>query len=189
MGLDHIASRLAHGGKSAPRISSAQAAAEPVGGPTAAGEASVPAEVVFRADGRLVEVYATVTDSRGRFADDLTREQFTVTERGAAQPLVAFEPRSSEVSCALLLDTTASMHPALPALKNAALKLIGELRDEDSIAVYSFNETVSELQPFTKDKSAAARAVLRTRALGNTALYDALARVNRRSFRTAEARR
>jgi VWFA-related protein len=67
----------------------------------------------------------------------------------------------------------------LPALKNAALKLIGELRPADSVAVYSFNDSVSELQPFTTDKSAAKRAVLRTYAFGRTALYDALARVNR----------
>ena len=35
-----------------------------------------------------------------------------------------------------------------------------------------------ELQPFTADKSAAKRAVMRTRAAGSTALYDALVRVN-----------
>jgi Ca-activated chloride channel family protein len=66
---------------------------------------------------------------------------------------------------------------SLPALKNAALRLISELRPEDSVAVYNFSESVTELQPFTTDKSAAKRAVLRTQAFGDTALYDALARV------------
>ena len=91
---------------------------------------------------------------------------------------VAFENRASSVSLALLFDTTGSMHAALPALKRAALKLIGELRPIDSVAVYSFADSVNELQPFTNDKAAAERAVLRTRAAGATALYDALVRVN-----------
>jgi VWFA-related protein len=46
------------------------------------------------------------------------------------------------------------------------------------VAVYSFNDTVSELQPFTTDKAAAKRAILKTHAAGITALYDALVRVN-----------
>jgi VWFA-related protein len=69
------------------------------------------------------------------------------------------------------------MQNALPALKNAALDLIGDLRAEDSVAVYCFNKTVTELQGFTTDKGSAKRAVLRTQASGPTALYDALTRV------------
>jgi Ca-activated chloride channel homolog len=64
-------------------------------------------------------------------------------------------------------------------VKNAALKLIGELRPIDSVAVYSFNRSVTELQPFTSDLDQAKRAVLSTQAAGETALYDALARVSR----------
>ena len=71
------------------------------------------------------------------------------------------------------------MQAALPALKATALKLLGELRPIDSVAIYSFSDSVTVLQPFTADKNAAARAVLRTRAFGKTALYDALTRVSR----------
>ena len=137
-----------------------------------------PSEAVFRTSARLVEVYATVTEG-SRYVDDLTRDQFRVLESGKELPLAAFENRSSGVSCALLLDTTASMGAALPILKSTALRLIGELRPIDSMAVYSFSDTVHLLQPFTTDKSAAGRAILRTQAYGKTALYDALVRVNR----------
>jgi len=44
--------------------------------------------------------------------------------------------------------------------------------------VYCFNDVVTELQPFTSDKAAAKRAILKTHATGITALYDALVRVN-----------
>lgn len=136
-------------------------------------------EHVFRADARLVEVYATVTDARGHYIDGLPGDQFTVLEEGKPKETTAFESHFAAVSVALVLDTTASMQAALPSLKNAAVKLIGELRPEDSLAVYSFNETISELQPFTTDKSAAKRSVLGTAAFGDTALYDALVQVNR----------
>lgn len=137
------------------------------------------AEAVFRTNARLVEVYATVTDNRGRHVDDLGPDQFAVFDNGKELPVAAFESRVSAVSCALLLDTTASMQAALPALKATALKLLGELRPIDSVAIYSFSDSVTALQPFTTDKNAAARAVLRTRAFGKTALYDALTRVSR----------
>jgi len=149
--------------------------------PSASGVAeSAPLEEArFSADGRLVEVWATVTDSRGRYMDNLSADQFTILEKQQAQSVVAFESRVSPVSVALLLDTTGSMQAALPALKNAAMKLMSDLRAGDSVAVYSFNSSVTELQPFTTDMAAAKRAVLRTQALGETALYDALARVSR----------
>jgi len=136
-----------------------------------------PIEADFKVSGRLVEVFATVTDGRERYVDNLTRSDFTIMDERIAPGITAFEPQSNKVSCVLLLDTTGSMQLALPALKNAALRLIGELRPEDSIAVYNFSDSVTELQPFTTDKAAAKRAVLRTQAYGDTALYDALARV------------
>ena len=156
----------------------------PSGSGSAAGGSSIaiatdlaPAEADFKTTGRLVEVSATVTDSRGRYVDTLTRGDFTILDQKNPQSITAFEPQSNEVSCVLLLDTTGSMQFALPALKNAALRLISELRPEDSVAVYNFSDSVTELQSFTTDKAAAKRAVLRTEAYGDTALYDALARV------------
>ena len=141
--IEDVAGKLARGGRLASRVESAAVASAP------AGQADIlSTEATFRADGRLVEVYATVTDSRGRYVDDLTADQFTVMEQGTPRAAAGFESRSAEVSVALLLDTTGSMQAALPALKNAALKLIGDLRASDWVAVYSFNNTVSELHRF-----------------------------------------
>jgi VWFA-related protein len=156
---------------SGPLLASAETASRPGEG--------VDADLIFRANGRLVEAYATVTDSRGRYVDALTAEQFTLLDGQHPQTLAAFESHGDSVSVALLLDTTGSMSNALPAVKNAALKLIGDLRPVDSVAVYSFSRSVTELQPFTSDLDQAKRAVLGTQALGETALYDALARVSR----------
>ena len=189
--FQEVARGFASGGRSVPPITLLKtapgkgAAASVPSGPLLAKAETTPAEgsasgdIIFHASGRLVEAYATVTDSRGRYIDNLTQDQFTVLDGQQPQTLVAFESHSNPVSVALLLDTTGSMSAALPAVKNAALKLIGELRPIDSVAVYSFNRSVTELQPFTSDLDQAKRAVLSTQAAGETALYDALARVSR----------
>jgi len=137
-----------------------------------------PSQAIFRADARLVEVYATVTEG-SRYIDDLARTDLTVLDNGKPIEPRAFESCTSPVAVALLLDSTGSMKAALPALKSSAIRLIDELRSIDSVAVYSFNREVYELQPFTRNKDAARRAVLGVRADGVTGLHDALVRVTR----------
>jgi VWFA-related protein len=134
---------------------------------------------MFRASARLVEVYVTVTDSQGRLVDTLRRDHFTILDGGRPVRITAFEDGATAISCALLLDTSQSMEAAMPALRSAALKLIGGLRPDDAIAIYSLNGGISELQPFTKDKRLAARVALRAELGELTALYDGLVRVNR----------
>ena len=137
------------------------------------------AEVLFKSDVRLVEVYATVMDQRGRYLDGLGRERFEVRENGVAQPLTIFETEAAGLSCAFLMDTTGSMAHALAAVKNAAAALIDDLRDMDSVAIYSFSDSLQKLQEFTTDKAAAKRAMMRTRPAGETALFDSLSQLAR----------
>jgi Ca-activated chloride channel homolog len=131
-------------------------------------------EAVFKVQTRLVEVYATIRDSHGRYMDGLTRDRFQVSDNGEVQPVVAFESNASRLSCAILIDTTGSMTAVLPVVKNSVVRLVDELRKEDEIGVFSFNTALSRLQDFTTDKDAAKQAVLRTRAGGATALFDAI---------------
>jgi Ca-activated chloride channel family protein len=133
--------------------------------------------VVFRAEGRMVQVYATVLDHKGHYMDGLPRESFQIRDNGRPEPIVAFENSAAELSCAILLDTTGSMRDSLPTVKNALSRLIDEYREQDSVAVYGFSVSLELLQDFTRDKAAAKRAVMRTRAAGETALFDALTQV------------
>jgi Ca-activated chloride channel homolog len=124
---------------------------------------------------RLVEVYATVLDHKGTFVDGLKPDDFQILEDGRPQRISIFESNADALSCAILLDTTGSMREALPRVKNSIVKLIDELEPSDSVAIYTFDEQLTVRQDFTTDKDAAKRAVLHTRAQGNTALFDALA--------------
>ncbi len=156
--------------------------AEAPGRPAATDENTIPlttGEATFRASGRIVEAYATVIDGRGRYMDDLDSKAFVVEVAGRPTKLFAFENRTSSVSVALLFDATGSMSATLPSLKRAALQLIDVLRPGDSAAVYSFNDRLTEQQPFTTSKTALKRGVLRAHPAGPTALYDALVGVSR----------
>jgi len=132
---------------------------------------------VFRSQARMVEVYATVLDHKGHYLDGIPRERFHLTDNGQPQSIAAFEGNGAGFTCALLLDTTASMRDSLPMVKNGIARLIDEFRDVDTVAVYGFSTSIDLLQDFTHDRAAAKRAVLRTRAGGMTALFDAITHV------------
>lgn len=134
-------------------------------------------DAVFKTETRLLEIYATVQDQRGHYVDGLTKDRFSLTDEGQPQPIVAFETEASALSCALLLDTTGSMQKALPSVKNAVVTFLNELRPSDSAAAYGFSASLNLLQDFTLDREALKRAILRTRAGGDTALFDAVAQV------------
>jgi len=130
---------------------------------------------VIRVEARSVEVYATVYDAKGHYIDNLVRDRFELFEDGKPQQITSFETNIQALSCAILLDTTGSMTDALPHVKNSVTKLIDNLDPRDSVAIYTFDERLAVRQEFTTDKDAAKRAMLRTRAQGRTALFDAIA--------------
>jgi VWFA-related protein len=122
----------------------------------------------------MVEVYAAVTDNHGRQVPGLKADQFEVIEDGTQQRIQLFEPYTSALTVALLIDTTGSMTRELPFVKNAVSKLLALMKPQDSFGLFSFSDRLTVLQPFTQDRQAATRALLRTRAAGRTALFDAL---------------
>jgi Ca-activated chloride channel family protein len=138
---------------------------------------SIAQELTFKADARLIEVYPTISDSKGHYVDGLTRERFHVLDNGGPQEISAFEGEASRVSCAILIDTTGSMQRTMPFVKNAVVHFLDDLRTDDSVAIYGFTSSVTLLQDFTTDRNAAKRATLRIRASGETALFDAIAKV------------
>ncbi len=129
----------------------------------------------FSVDVRLVEVYATVFDEHGRYLDGLGQEAFEIRDDGSPQPIVAFGGTSDPLACAILLDTTGSMDAVLPLVRSSILDFIDASGPRESIAIYTFDTGLRLRQEFTTDKVAARRAVMRTRAGGDTALFDALA--------------
>lgn len=142
-------------------------------------QVGAPETAIFRSDSRLVEVYASVFDKNSKPLPNLTRERFQVIDGGQPQEITTFEGSEDSVSCAVLLDVTGSMEAFLPVLKIAVSRFVDELRDEEEVGLYTFTTSLRLAQQFTSDKKLLKQAVMRTRAGGGTALFDAISNVTR----------
>jgi len=128
---------------------------------------------------RAVEVVVSVTDAKGKPVTNLQMEDFRVLEDGQEQELNVFEPVSSGITLALLIDTTASVAPDLPHVKNAIGRLLGALRPDDNVGLFTFATTLTPLSDFTTDRKKTLGNLLQARAAGDTALFDSLAQLSR----------
>ncbi|HET9219007.1 MAG TPA: VWA domain-containing protein [Terriglobia bacterium] len=133
----------------------------------------------IRIDVRMVEVYVSVKDSKGKAVTTLQADDFRVLEDGREQDLRVFEPISAGITLALLLDTTASVAQDLPHVKNAIGRLLSAMGPEDNVGLFTFATTLTSLSDFTTDRRKTLGAVLQTRAGGNTALFDSLVQLSR----------
>src|SRR4030095_13816329 len=133
----------------------------------------------IRIDSRTVEVYVSITDTKGKAVRNLQAEDFRVFEDGREQEIRIFELPSTGVTLALLIDTTASVAADLPHVKNAVSRLLGALRPDDSVGLFTFATSLSPLSEFTTDRKKTLGAMLQARAAGETALFDSLAQLSR----------
>ena len=78
----------------------------------------------LRVDVRLVNIYATVIDSTGRYVNGLKNTDFLVEEDGRRQTLTHFEQnQDTPVSLGVLLDTSGSMTAAMPVPHKARFEV------------------------------------------------------------------
>ncbi len=129
----------------------------------------------FRARADLVEVYATVSDDKGRFVTDLTRDEFVVLEDGVPQEVSAFAAGDQPVSIALAIDRSWSMAgERLEAAQRGGRELLLELGDADRAMLVAIGSEVDVAAPLTNDRRAVDTALQGLDAWGSTALHDAV---------------
>jgi len=143
---------------------------------TAAGAAitaAVAAQV--RVDVRLVNVIATVTDTRGRTIPNLTANDFILEEDGKPQEITHFsQDQNVPVSVGILLDTSGSMDRKIRTAIEAVERFSRRIHKDDEIFLMTFAGRPVLRQDFTNDRDALARSLQHVNATGGTALYDAL---------------
>jgi Ca-activated chloride channel homolog len=137
------------------------------------------AQTTLKVDVRMIEVQAAVYDDKGRAVTNLAAADFRIVEDGSNQQIGVFEPASSGMTIAVLVDTTGSMVVDLPHVKNAVSRLLSVLSPEHSVGMFTFASHLTQLSPFTTDRKATLSAVLRMKAGGTTALFDSLAQLAR----------
>jgi len=124
-----------------------------------------------------VQLYPVVRNWRGAYVNDLTQKELTVIDSGQPVRIEYFANEASTLTLFLLLDASGSMENDLSVVKDSALRLIDQLRDDDLVAIYSFNHATSVLHAAAADHQAAKESLFGLRAGGGTALYDAVIRV------------
>ncbi len=137
--------------------------------------AFVAAQDGLRVDVRLVNIYATVIDSSGRYVQGLKKSDFLVEEDGRRQALSHFDHnQDTPVSVGILLDTSGSMRLKLDTATDAVERFVRTIHPDDDIFLMGFGSEPYLLQDFTSDRSKLRKALRYTDSEGGTALYDAL---------------
>jgi VWFA-related protein len=124
----------------------------------------------------LVNLYAVVTDSEGRYVNDLGQKDFRIQENGRTQTIERFSADRKPLKVALVIDSSYSMKKEgrLEAARSASRDFLSALAPGDECMIVGFNDTVQFIQGLSSDRTALAAAIDRTSAEGGTALYDAI---------------
>ncbi len=125
---------------------------------------------------RLIELYTSVVDRRGRPVEGLETPDFVVLEDGLEQRLRRVERVTNvPISAGIVLDTSTSMIEELGEAQAAAQKFFERvLRPQDRAAVLVFNDSWELKVPLTNRLEELAGGLHGLEAEGETALYDSL---------------
>jgi VWFA-related protein len=119
----------------------------------------------------------TVTDKKGRFITDLTKDDFQVIEAKKPQVIQQFEAESDlPLRLALLVDTSNSIRDRFKFEQQAAIEFINDVvrAHEDKLMIVSFDSAAELVSDLIDDPRALEKAVRGLRPGGGTAFYDAL---------------
>jgi len=124
-----------------------------------------------------VNMLFTVTDKKGKFITDLTREDFLVTENKRPQAIQEFTAESDlPLRIAILIDTSNSIRDRFRFEQQAAVDFITSVirPRQDKAMIVSFDSSAELVSDLIDDPEKLAAAVRSLRPGGGTALYDAL---------------
>lgn len=125
----------------------------------------------------LVNVVFSVLNRRQKFVTDLSQEDFQVSEDNAAQKITNFSRETDlPLRIGLLLDTSNSIRDRLKFEQEAAVDFLNNVmrRRQDFAFLMIFDSEPAFVQDFTDDVGLLTDVILKQRAGGATALYDAI---------------
>ena len=138
-----------------------------------------PPRAAFSSRSDLVVLRVSVVDRRAGFVSGLPREAFVVHEDGRPQPIQFFENEDTPATVGLLIDSSGSMQPRRDSVIAAGMAFADSSNPADELFTLNFNESVwpglLPGHPFTSDRDELRRALDRSTARGETALFDAIA--------------
>ena len=124
-----------------------------------------------------VNMLYSVSDKKGRFVTDLTKDDFEVFESKKPQPIIEFTAESDlPLRLAILIDTSNSIRERFHFQQEAATAFIdGTIRpDHDKAMIVSFDTAAELVADLTSNIADLEKAVSNLRPGGGTSLYDAV---------------
>lgn len=148
----------------------------PPGTRSAPGSPTQREEPTFRVDVRLVNVFTTVTDSRGAPVANLTKDDFRLLEDGVPQDIRIFEKESAmPLSIALAIDTSGSTRRDMALEISAAKKFVHSiLRPVDHLSVFQISEDVDQVTRFSSNEKDIEHGIDHLIPGAGTSLYDGI---------------
>ncbi len=125
----------------------------------------------------LVSVVFSVLNRRQKFVTDLSQEDFQVSEDNVQQKITNFSRESDlPLRIGMLLDTSNSIRDRLKFEQEAAVDFLNNVmrRRKDIAFLMTFDSEPSFIQDYTDDVGLLTQVILKQRAGGTTALYDAI---------------
>jgi Ca-activated chloride channel homolog len=124
-----------------------------------------------------VNMLFTVTDKKGRFITDLTKDDFEIIESKKLQPIQEFTAESDlPLRLAILVDTSNSIRDRFKFEQEAAVEFINSVVHPgvDKAMVVSFDSSAELIADLIDDTRRLNGAIMSLRPGGGTALYDAI---------------
>jgi Ca-activated chloride channel homolog len=125
----------------------------------------------------LVDVLFTVLNRRNKLVPDLEKQDFKVLDDNVTQEIRYFSKQSDlPLRIGMLLDTSNSIRDRIKFEQDAANNFLFSVlrRNKDEAFVMTFDDEPQMVQGFTGDTGLLRDQILRTRAGGGTAVYDAI---------------
>jgi Ca-activated chloride channel family protein len=127
----------------------------------------------IRVNVQLVNVVATVTDSRGRYVSGLKASDFKVMEDGSPQEIAHFSYSNDvPVSVGIVLDSSTSMERKITTATRAVDRFLRDIHEDDDIFLMTFDQSVRVRQDFTSDREKLWAALDKVKLASGTSLYD-----------------
>jgi Ca-activated chloride channel homolog len=124
-----------------------------------------------------VNMLFTVTDKKGRFITDLTKNDFEVIENKKQQVIQEFTAESDlPLRLAVLIDTSNSIRERFKFEQEAAIQFINSVvrPRQDRMMIVSFDTSAELRADLIDDTTKLSKIVRELRPGGGTALYDAI---------------
>lgn len=125
----------------------------------------------------LVEVLFSVVNKKQKLITDMTQPEFKVLDDNALQEISSFsQPTDLPLRIGMVLDTSNSIRERLKFEQDAAIDFLFNAlrRGKDQAFLMTFDDGPEIIKDFTGDTGDLRDTILKQRAGGGTALYDAV---------------